>query len=260
MSAACAEISHSIQKRAYHQRLGLRENQWPIPVWVRWKIISLLGQHVVWAYHILISEWIRWNRVLLHWLHSHFDYTTHQAPCENSTSPPSTLRSQHTTYQFLCDSDEWEHLTKQNVVWAPYRPDPVFVQYHSVCVYKSHQNASLSCVCPVPQCLCLQISSECQSISSTCISLYITSHMPQSQRSLGHYWKDCNHLPPFLPLSNAQKHLQSGRPVHSLMLSSHLFVCLSFCLLALFLADLIWQAPLSCYMTIRSYFSYFHSG
>ena len=71
-------------------------------------------------------------------------------------------------------------------------------------------------------------SSSSQSSSSSSSSL--SSSIPQPRGSLGlHRWF-CNQFSPFSLFSAALWDLPNSRPVHSLMLSSHLFLCLP-CLL-----------------------------
>ena len=61
----------------------------------------------------------------------------------------------------------------------------------------------------------------------------ISTHLFLNRGSLGHHRWFRNHCPPFSLFSTALLVLANSRPAHSLVLSSHLFLCLS-CLLSPF--------------------------
>ena len=69
------------------------------------------------------------------------------------------------------------------------------------------------------------------------ISLSSSSSIPWPRGSLGHHRWFHNQFPPFFPVSTALWDLANSRPVHSLMLLSHLFFCLP-CLLPPFTVPL----------------------
>ena len=63
------------------------------------------------------------------------------------------------------------------------------------------------------------IEKECRRTSSS------SSSIPQPRGSLGHHRWFCNQILHFSLFSTALWDLPNSRPVHSLMLSSHLFLC-----------------------------------